>query len=213
MHTCQHRPTWPWEVLETWMQRGDLPCRAVENLHTAVMYSYRKQQLFLLCAISTSPLRRNWLIFRNLEHLFHIEADFLILWWCSSLGRSEIRGTRWPGTGAQRGNTVQGTQRKDCFHWLKSGWDGVRSVRAGRLWSTEKMERIYRSWITNTHGHTHTHTHLHRPLFIIGVGWLLVHIWNWLHNFTLIINQTATVPLKSLSSSLQINASSPSSHY
>lgn len=81
----------------------------------------------------------------------------------------------------------------------------AKSVRAGRLWSTEKMERIFRSWIANTTRRMTSNTHTHRPLFIIGVGWLLVHIWNWLHNFTLIIYQAAPVPLKGLSSFLQIN--------
>lgn len=97
-------------------------------------------------------------------------------------------------TGLEGENAVQETRG-----WKRLGLVKIRlaarSVRAWRLWSTEKMEKIFRSCITNTicrMTSNTTHTHTHRALFIIGFGWLLVHIWNWLHNFTLIINQTAT---------------------
>lgn len=155
------------------------------------MYRSRKQQLFLLCSTSASPLRSNWWTFRNVDHLFNIEAGFLRLWRCRTLRSSEIRGTGWPGSKGKTLSKKHGGEND--WDWLKSGWrqgqwghEGCGVRRRWRRFSGAVSQTQSAGW------HQTQHTHTHRALFIIGFGWLLVHIWNWLHNFTLIINQTAT---------------------
>lgn len=62
-------------------------------LKTCARLRWRKQQLLLLGSKRPSELKLTDIL-ESWSILFDIEADFFLLWRCSTPGRSGIRGTR-----------------------------------------------------------------------------------------------------------------------